>query len=275
MIVPQWQGSASSRALRLIDGAEAIRGDLPASATRVVEVPMEAGESLDTGVLRFSSLVQVRERTVDLLRATAGPVITIGGDCGVELAAVGHAVERAGGDVALVWLDAHPDLHTPQTSPSGAFTGMVLRAILGEGSGQLTGRPDTAPQAGHVILAGLRSVDDAEDAFIAAAGIRTLAVGQLSDPAALLDAIEATGAGSVYLHVDLDVLDPGVIDGLGDPQPFGLQADILCLLIKSVRSRFELAGAGLTEFAPESPEAATQDLPVILRILGALTAPVG
>ncbi|RIJ25759.1 arginase family protein, partial [Clavibacter michiganensis subsp. insidiosus] len=53
VVVPQWQGSGSSRAMRLADGAEAIRGDLPASATHVVDVPVEAGESLGTGVLRY------------------------------------------------------------------------------------------------------------------------------------------------------------------------------------------------------------------------------
>ncbi|MGN6126684.1 MAG: arginase family protein, partial [Humibacter sp.] len=56
LIVPQWQGSSSSRAMQLIDGATAIAGDLPASATTFVDVPMEAGESLGTGVHRLSSI---------------------------------------------------------------------------------------------------------------------------------------------------------------------------------------------------------------------------
>jgi flavin reductase (DIM6/NTAB) family NADH-FMN oxidoreductase RutF len=59
VVVPQWQGSVSARAMRLLDGAEAIRGDLPVSATTLVDVPIEAGDSLDTGIHRFSSLLIV------------------------------------------------------------------------------------------------------------------------------------------------------------------------------------------------------------------------
>ena len=53
LVVPQWQGSPSSRAMPLIDGALAIAGDLPRSATTIQDVPMEAGESLGTGILRY------------------------------------------------------------------------------------------------------------------------------------------------------------------------------------------------------------------------------
>ena len=61
LVVPQWQGSPSSRAMQLIDGAQAIAGDLPRSATTTLEVPMEAGEALDTGIHRLSALQRIRD----------------------------------------------------------------------------------------------------------------------------------------------------------------------------------------------------------------------
>ena len=84
VIVPQWQGSGSSRAMRLVDGAEAIRGDLPASSTRIVEVPLEAGDEQGSGVHRLSSVAMVRDSLVLELATVDGPAITIGGDCGVD-----------------------------------------------------------------------------------------------------------------------------------------------------------------------------------------------
>jgi arginase len=275
LVIPQWQGSGSSRAMRLIDGAEAIQGDLPASATHVVEVPMEAGESLDTGVNRFSALIAIREAAMAELRALESPVVTIGGDCAADLAGVQHAVaSRPAGDVALVWLDAHGDLNDAVTSPSGAFHGMVLRALLGDAPQGLasTGAELLAPS--NVILAGTRALDDGENAYVDEAGIRVLGVDELSDPASLIAAIEATGASAVYLHIDLDVLDPATVSGIGFPEPFGIQPDKLSEVIRAVRRRFELAGAALTEFAPESLDAASSDLAVILRVLGAITAPL-
>ena len=80
VIVPQWQGSGSSRAMRLVDGAEAIRGDLPTSSTVVVDVPLEAGDAQGTGVHRLSSIMLVRDRLAKVLRETTGTPIMIGGD---------------------------------------------------------------------------------------------------------------------------------------------------------------------------------------------------
>lgn len=275
LVIPQWQGSGSSRAMRLIDGAEAIQGDLPASATHVVEVPMEAGESLETGVHRFSALVAVREAAMAELRALESPVVTIGGDCAADLASVQHAVaSRPPGDVALVWFDAHGDLNDATTSPSGAFHGMVLRALLGDAPEGLASTGAELLSPTKLILAGTRALDDGESAYVDASGIRVLGVDDLADPETVVAAIEATGASAVYLHVDLDVLDPSAVAGIGFPEPFGVQPDKLTDVIRAVRRRFELAGAALTEFAPESVDAASRDLTVILRVLGALTAPL-
>src|SRR5882757_6526018 len=137
VVVPQWQGSPSSRAMRQADGAAAIADDLPAARTRHVAVPLEAGDDQGTGISRFSSLQLVRERLADTLGELDGPAVTIGGDCAVSAASVAHAArvsaERHGGELALVWFDAHPDLNSPETSPSGAFAGMVLRSIVDGG----------------------------------------------------------------------------------------------------------------------------------------------
>jgi arginase len=265
--------------MQLIDGATAIAGDLPHSATTVVEVPMEAGESLGTGVHRLASVLTTRDRATaaleTLMAAADGPIVTIGGDCSVELAGVQHAVRsHPVDDVALVWFDAHADLNTPESSPSGAFTGMIVRALLGEAPSIVAAPAESRIAAGRLVLVGARELDDDEAAYIETAGIRTLGADELHDPDALLSAVAVTGATRVYLHVDLDVLDPGQIVGLQSPVPFGLSTDELVGAIRALRGAFELAGAGITNFAPHSVDAATDDLPVILRVLGALTSPV-
>ncbi len=270
VVVPQWQGSGSSRAMRLVDGAEAIRGDLPAASTFSVNVPLEAGDELDTGVARAGSLRLVHERTLAVLAEIDGWAITIGGDCGVSLAAVGHANERTAGDLAVVWFDAHPDLNTPQSSPSGAFGGMVLRALIGDGvEGLVPARPVAASR---VVLAGIRATDEGEEDFMETAGIARVSVADLATPGPLLEAIAATGATSVYLHIDVDVLDPAEITGLNNPMPFGVSAAALTDLVRAVTAAYPLAGASLAGFTPASPEAAVDDLGTLLRLIGALTA---
>jgi arginase len=254
--------------MRLVDGAEAIRGDLPSAATVTVEVPLGTGNDQETRVQRLSSLVQVKESTRAALEGLDTVPVIVGGDCGVELAAIDRA-SAANDAMAVVWIDAHPDVHTAESSPSGAFHGMVLRTLLGDGLPELL--PERPLEPSRVVLAGMRAPEDDEVEFIRSSGLAVLAPEQLS-VASVTAALEASGATSVYLHVDLDVLDPAEISGVGYPEPFGVTLATLLEVIAAAKEALPLVGAGITEFAPASPEAAGDDLGTILRIVGAITA---
>jgi arginase len=268
VIVPQWQGSPSSRAMQLIDGAQAIAGDLPRASCTTVEIPLEAGESVETGVLRFSTLRRTRE-LVDLeLAPLTEPVMLIGGDCGVAVGAVGHAARRHP-DLAVVWLDAHPDLHTPDSSPSGAFSGMALRAILGDGADGLVLEAGAVGRE-RLVLAGAREYELAEEQTAAALALSVIDASELSDHDALAAAVVATGAAALYIHVDLDVLDPAAMSGVTASVPFGVSLPDLLTSISRARAALPLVGSSITGFAPPSPTAAVDDLGTILRIVGAL-----
>lgn len=253
--------------MHLAHGAEAIGGDLPPSMTVVVPVPLGAGSDQGTGVRRLSSVETVRRELQQALASATGVPIVIGGDCGVELGAIRHAAGRH--RVAVVWFDAHADLNSPGTSPSGAFHGMVLRTLLGEGPAELL--PDAPLNPRQVILAGTRSVDEAEQDYIAERGIRTLPPAELT-PSSLAEALQSSGADAVYLHIDLDVLDPSEFGALDFPEPFGVTVAALIELVLEAKTTLPIIGAGITEFAPGSTEQAEEDLPTILRIIGALTS---
>lgn len=268
VIVPQWQGSPSARAMQLIDGAQAIAGDLPRAACTTIDVPLEAGESLGTGVLRYSALTRTGDALADELARAETPVIAVGGDCGVSVAAIGVAAERTP-SLGVVWFDAHPDLHTPATTHSGAFGGMALSAVLGEGVPGLA-LASGLVSADRVVLAGARDYDAEEEARVDETGIRTIDAGDLAEPDALVAAVTASGATSVYLHIDLDVLDPSAFTGVTAPTPFGLTVAQLVAAIGALRAQIPLAGATVAGFAPASPAAAVDDLGAILRIVGAL-----
>ncbi len=260
LVVPQWQGSPSARAMLLVDGASAIAGDLPRNATVVLDVPLEAGESLGTRVHRLSSLQRIRSMIADNVTTDT---IVIGGDCSVTVAAL-SALDRD--DLALVWCDAHPDLHTDETSPSGAFSGMALRAVLGEGEPQLALSPGLADD--RVIVVGARVIDDAEQQPLDR--LTQLSVDDLDDPGALASAVAETGADRVWVHIDVDVLDPAEIAGVSTAAPFGATAAALASAIRALRERVPIAGATISGFAPRSPLDAVDDLGAILRLVGAV-----
>ncbi|MBP2436267.1 arginase family protein [Microbacterium amylolyticum] len=267
VVVPQWQGSPSTRAMALIDGADAIAGDLPSSSCLRVEVPFEAGESLGTGVARASALQRTRIRVDEALQALPSDrVIVIGGDDGVAVPAISHVADT---DLAVVWFDAHGALHAPNEQRSRAYSSMALRSTLSDiapGLGIASGRL----AAERIVLAGARALDDEEQAFMAERGIRHVTADQVAHRIA--DTVASLGASRVYIHIDLDVLDPAHIAGVADAQPFGLEAAALIDAIASVRAALPLAGASIGGFAPHTPAAAVDDMGTILRVVGALAS---
>lgn len=256
--------------MRLVDGANAILGDLPAKATSVIEVPPGAGDGVGTSIHRLSAVSAVARALADELSRSDDPALVVGGDCGIEFAAVRTVLRD---DTAVVWFDAHPDVHSPETSESGAFSGMVLGALLGRADIELASigidPPRVQLSADLVVLAGARSFDEAEDSYVEATGMRSVGAFDLV-PAEVVEAVAATGATSVYIHVDLDVLDPAAFAGLLDPQPFGLEPATLIATIQALRARFDLVGAGICSFAPANDDAAADDMSTILRVIGAI-----
>ncbi|KQS07379.1 hypothetical protein ASG04_14675 [Curtobacterium sp. Leaf183] len=265
LVVGQWQGSASSRAMRLGDGAAAIAADLPRTATTVIDVPTGAGDRLETAVARYTSVLQVAERVAEEVSIASEPVLVIGGD---GASALGGSV-ALGPQTAFVRISGSSGYRSLNRAQPVAAETAALRILVDRADDLFTGLP--VVPAGSVVLAGTRGVEDAETNAVTRAGIRSLDV-DAATPDAISAAVDATGADSVYVHVDLDVLDPSEVDGLLEPVPFGLDGAALVERIQAATRGRRLAGAALTGFAPVSPDRAVDDMGVILRAVGALTA---
>ncbi|MFJ4044892.1 arginase family protein [Microbacterium sp. NPDC089987] len=263
LIVPQWQGSPSARAMLLTDGAAAIAGDLPRRDTTMLDVPLKAGDSLGTGIRRLSALLRTRELVAEHVAGASEQTVVIGGDCSVSVFAL-SAIDTS--DLAVLWCDAHPDLNDASTSPSGALAGMALRAVMGEGEPQLALSPGIPAE--RLVLLGARSIDDTErDALDR---LTLLSADSLGDSAAVAEVVRATGASRVWVHIDVDVLDPAEFEGVSEAAPFGVTVTGLAAALRRLREEIPLAGATIAGFAPRSPADAVLDLGAILRLIGAV-----
>ncbi|MGW1991635.1 arginase family protein [Embleya sp. NPDC001921] len=250
LVVPQWQGSSAVDARRLVAGAHRLSALLPAVRRTFVSVDADPAPDRD-GVRQLDVLTRASAAAGRALEGWGeAALFTVGGDCGVELAPIAHAVGRHGDRLAVVWFDAHPDLNTPDTSPSGGFHGMVLRTLLGQGPAALLPPPGQRLSAERLVLAGVRSIDPAEQRFIDSAHIRRVSVDRLDEPSELVAAVAETGATHVYIHVDLDVLDPEQFTALSFPEPEGLPPARLRAALCALTGAFSLAGLGITEHAP-------------------------
>ncbi|WGD36890.1 arginase family protein [Lysinibacter sp. HNR] len=271
LVFPQWQGSSASRAMLLSEGAHRIAEELPPLQSRFVDVLPEAGDSIGTPVKRVSSLQYARTSAQNILSKITSTVITVGGDLASDLAGAEYALSKHGAEnVAVIWFSARGNFDTPETAPSGAFSEMALRALLGEGLEQLLPRVPAVSR--NVIIAGVRDCSDSELANLTRAGVQILSPVDLEDPETLAQAVAETGASHAYVHIDLAVLDPSEYVSVHSPVPFGLSVSQLSGAVRSIWSVAELAGGGIYEYAPAGSENSEDDLTTVLRLIAALTA---
>jgi arginase family enzyme len=162
--------------------------------------------------LPWPEAATVDEETLDAqIEATARELpqrpLVLGGCCCAHVGAV-RELARRHGRIGVVWIDAHGDLNTPESSPSGNAWGMPLRMLIDAG--------DVAAE--DVTLLGARNLDPPEEAFIAAAGIRR-ELGELPD--------------DVYVALDCDVIEPSELD-VWMPEPDGIPLDELEALLAGI-----------------------------------------
>ena len=191
---------------------------------------LEATEELDERARYLPQILeacgQVAELVGQALEQGSLPLV-LGGDHSVALGTL-SGLARANGTGGVLWIDAHGDLNTPETSPSGNVHGMPLAAALGLADGRFESDGLTLPAVdpARVAIVGLRSVDARERERIREHGIATYTMSDI-DRIGLEHAIRESldrikGPGFVHVSLDMDALDPEVAPGVGTPIRGGL-----------------------------------------------------
>jgi arginase len=196
----------------------------------------------EAGIVEAESL---EEQSLALAADLPERPLVLGGCCCSHVGAV-EGLGARHDRISLVWFDAHGDLNTPETSPSGNQWGMPLRMILDSG----------AVRDEDTVLVGARELDPPEEEFLAASGVHRGVEG-------VSKALEGTGC--TYVAIDLDVAEPSELS-VFMPEPGGLSLAELDRLLRDLAGRTEILGAGLTglSFEPSNVEP-----------LGRLTAALG
>jgi arginase len=241
---------------RLLEsGAEEALGARGATVTReLLELDRDFNEHSGDNEIdaSFDLMRMVSERVRAAVRDGAFPVV-LSGSCFAAVGVVAGLEERSPG---VVWLDAHADFNSPQTSDSGYLDGMGVRMLVGGAwPGLLGGIKGLRPLAEtSVVIAGARDFDEPEKRDLDASAVAALPPDQMRSPQSLLEAIGAlapTPTG-LYLHVDLDVLDAEVAGVNVYSAPDGVSADELQSLVESVLAHSEVRAFSLTAYDPES-----------------------
>jgi len=230
------------------------------------------------GATELEAITQVcrelADCTADAIRAGVFPVV-LGGDHSLSagsVAGAATALAERGHRLGVIWLDAHGDINTPQSSLTGNVHGMPVAHLLGLGDTGLAGiaQPSPAVRDEDFVYIGLRDVDPAERDLIRQLGIHAYTmrdVDELGLPTVLARAIERAGTdtGGIYLSCDADWIDPTEAPGVGTPVPGGATYREAHLAMELLADTGRLVGMDLVEINPVLDRAnRTADLAVEL-----------
>jgi arginase len=179
----------------------------------------------------------------------------IGGDHSCAGGTWSGVARTLSGNLGLVWIDAHMDSHTPQTSHTGRLHGMPLAWLLGQDDDPLYGLASGVLDPRHVCLVGVRSYEPEEDARLKRLGVRVIFMDEVAArgiDAVLDEALDIVTAGTAGfgVSIDLDVVTPDEAPNVGTPVSGGVSSAALINALEEIAGKPALAGVELVEYSP-------------------------
>jgi arginase len=233
------------------------RGDLP------TPIP-ETQEQRDERKKYIRDIAKICQKVYQLSLASleegAMPIV-LGGDHSIAAGSVAAAAEWAkktrGLPIGLLWVDAHGDMNTPATSPSGNVHGMPLAALLGSEPAELSRIGSFSPKVlpAHTVLVGIRNLDDREKTLVRDAHVHVFTMKDIDRQgiASIVEqAVNLAGNGTAGVHVsfDMDVCDPAIAPGVGTPVKGGLDYREAHMVMEIVADSGLLTSLDLVEVNP-------------------------
>ncbi len=207
--------------------------------------------------------------------------LVLGGDHSIAVGTVSGISQfyrKQNQKIGIVWIDAHADMNTPDTSPSGNVHGMPLACCAGIGPPELTNifgyAPKVDPQ--NIAIVGLRSVDDLERDYVQKSGVSAFTMRQIDERglrAVMDDAIRiaSNGTARIHLSLDMDALDPQEAPGVGTPVRGGLTYREAHLAMETVCDSGLMCSMEVVEVNPvidESNRTATLAVELVMSAMG-------
>jgi len=283
LLWPQWQGATAANiealfaeqpyaAARLgyLVGSQVLGAVLPPHSGPSAVVPVtttDEGLEERDGIEAKDAVLRQLEAANDVIAAhDPTRILTLGGECSVSVAPFAALADKYGDDLAIVWIDSHPDVGTAASEYQGHHA-MAVALLAGHGDAEVRALlPATVPAA-HIALAGLHSWTEDDIPNVEKWGITTFSPDDLrTSSAGLLRWLRSTGCTKVAVHLDVDVVDSDeAVFGLG-AESGGLSTSQVRRLVFDVDEAADIVGFTIAEFIPRQVIALQQlvrDFPLL------------
>lgn len=256
-INPQWQGSGLTDELK--KGAYNLASYFKTDFTLI---PLSDKEMTTVdNIIGFYPILEQAESFKQIISdSKLTKITTIGGDCGIEIIPISYLNKVYNNDLFIIYIDAHADLNSPATSPSQAFHGMPLRFLFNEGNEAIKQKLFSFIAPDQLCYVGLRDVDEGEKFFMEKHNIISLPT---ADYAIIESTIKQSKKSKIYIHLDLDVVEPKEFQHSLFPSDNGLKVNDIVNIISNLKESFEVVGICVTECTATTLE----DLQPIEKIL--------
>lgn len=268
LVYPQWQGADIAKWITEVPdpqqasrgyylGAQLLNFLAPDNGQKTVTVPVAtslAERKVTDGVLDRDILVSQTKAALDILEIeNPDKIVTLGSECSVSVVPFTYLADKYKNDVAMIWIDAHPDITLPgDVYP--AYHAMAVTACMGLGDKHIVSELPTKIAPSKILFVGLRDWErDEIKARQRQYGIRHLTPEDVRENSDMIrDWLKSCGASKVVIHFDMDVLDPVEIIAAVGVVPNGMKISEVVRVINDIAKEKEVVGLTVAEPMPRT-----------------------
>ena len=251
LIFPHWQGGGPdiSTYYGTLELRDLYFDGIPFAE---VEVSKEDISQVQNHILGYTEIYDQLKRAKTLIEDLKPETIfTIGGSCDADVTSISYLNHKFNKDMTILYIDAHGDLNTPESSHTKYFYGMPLRALVGESEEKIVDLFPLKVDVSQILMLGTRDLDEPEDQYVKEQNIPVISVETIEkDMDTVIEQIRKKGRERIYVHIDLDVLEKEEFAHVPLPVEKGLRIQTLLKLLGRLKREFEIAGVGLFECQP-------------------------
>lgn len=265
LVYPQWQGGNVARILPELTEEEADTGYVlgayllnflaPDTKNKTITVPVseDTNRAEENGILSYRPILKQNDAALQILKNEApDKIVVLGGECSVSVVPFTYLAQKYENDVAMVWIDAHPDITLPQDRTYNGYHAMAVTAIMGKGDEKLVSSLPAKIDSRRILFVGLRDwerqqIKDRQAEY----GIKHLSSQEVAEESTkVLDWLKSTGAKHVVIHFDMDVLEPSEIIPAVGVVPDGMKIAEVTRVINDINREFDIVGLTVAEPMP-------------------------
>lgn len=267
LIYPQWQGGNITRLIPELSPEDASRGYFlganllnylaPETKNKTLTVPItqNINRTEEKGILGYKEIAEQTKSALEILeKENPDRILTLGGECSTSVVPFTYLAKKYNNDVAMVWIDAHPDITLPQDKTYNGYHAMAAAAVMGKWQDGITEQLPTKINADKILFVGLRDwerqqIKDRQSEY----GIKHLSVEETkNDSTKVLEWLKSTGVKHVVIHFDMDVLDPNEIIAAVGVVPDGMKINEVTRVINDIAKEYDIVGLTVAEPMPRT-----------------------